>query len=207
MENLEITHQILIICEGTDDKIFINEIFKRSKSLNSKTNDIQIETSDGFDKIGKLLKVIKKLANYSKLEKILIFCDHDVLEKDRFRSVSNSLRKAGIPCATSSGKWSNTGKPQTMVYVFPDNKNPGMLETLCYRSIQNSKLTNCIEEFENCTVKTGLQIKNSEKMRMLTYIAAHTCSISLGVAAQKGIIEISSLVFDDLRKVLGQLFK
>ena len=42
------------------------------------------------------------------------------------------------------------GMPKTGVFIIPDGKSPGMLETLCLSSVESDNIKGCIDSFMNC---------------------------------------------------------
>lgn len=102
--------------------------------------------------------------------------------------------------------------PQVAVFVLPDCRRTGMLETLCLEAIQEvedskpPKLWPCVIEFFGCLSRQGVQPRNPSKAHFAGYaLAADVIDPQLGRAAQKGVIPWEAKAFDLLRSFISSL--
>jgi hypothetical protein len=106
-------------------------------------------------------------------------------------------------------------RPQVGVFVLPDCKRPGMLETLCLDAIEewernaSAKLLPCVNEFFICLGNQGKTPVNRPKAQFAAYaLAADVIDPQLGRAAQMGAIPWKTRTFDPLkafiRSIAGQ---
>lgn len=211
----EINRKLLIFCEGNTDWNFFDALLKMNEALSQYRDDFQIISFDGFNKFKKVVGAYKLRPNFNEVEKIFIACDSDDSTENHFRSLQGSLRKLGLPTPNELLQWS-ASSPQILIYLFPNNSDVGMLETLCFQSVDSQDHLDCINGFEDCLEEKGIDIFNPHKMRISALIAAHSgeCGFGqsgdrsecgLGLATKKGIIDVTSDVFTDLRRVLLQM--
>ncbi len=86
-------------------------------------------------------------------------------------------------------------------FILPDNSSPGMLETLCWQSIQDQKKLNCVNGFLECCEKSGAVTwpkgHHSHKARIQTYLATFPDKLQIfpGTAAMAGIWDWNAEAF------------
>ena len=199
--------QNLILCEGITDKDFFEILIQRNSELNPFKDQFQIESFSGVETFTReYVKTIRVTPGFKNIRKILIVADFDDGLKNRFDSIRNALSKNNLPSPDKLGIWSEDS-PGIQIYLFPNNKGTGMLETLCRNSIGDTELQKCVSRYEECIEGTGVKIKNPDKMRMFSFIAAHSRSCNVGVAAKVKIIDVTSETFSDIRRVLLEMIE
>jgi hypothetical protein len=123
-------------------------------------------------------------------------------------SVQAALRGAQLP---APGAWSVLeGSPLGVtVFILPNCRDPGMLETLCLEAateIERSQppaVLPCVDDFFDCLAKRGRQPANPIKARFAGYaLACDVIDPQLGRAAQKGAIPWTAKAFDQLKEFL-----
>jgi hypothetical protein len=108
-----------------------------------------------------------------------------------FQSVCSSLRVVGLNCPEVCGSFS-IGEPRTGVFVLPDCQQPGMLETLCWTSLEddpkNAPELACVKAHLDCLGRANVQSRNPSKAKVWTYLAGR-CDVDplVGRAAQANI--------------------
>jgi hypothetical protein len=108
-----------------------------------------------------------------------------------FRSICSSLQAVGLTCPEACGEF-GSGQPRAGVFVLPDCQNPGMLESLCWASLEgepgnNSELA-CVTAHFECLAQAGVQVRNPAKAKVWTYLAGRGDFDPLvGRAAQNNI--------------------
>ncbi|MBT7616309.1 MAG: hypothetical protein HN590_03385 [Calditrichaeota bacterium] len=204
LKSIEFTGQNLILCEGKTDKDFFEILIHRNPELNSFKEEFQIEPFFGVDNFREYVTAIRVSPGLRNLKSILVVGDFDDGRRNRFDSFRNALSDFNLPSPDKLGKWT-AGSLCVQIYLFPNNESIGMLESLCWDSIGNTDLRDCVSKYEECIEATGITIKNVDKMRMFSYIAAHSNSCNVGVAAKYRIIDVKSEVFSDIKRVLMEM--
>jgi len=87
------------------------------------------------------------------------------------------------------------------ISLLPDSNTPGMLETLCWRSLAGNPLLPCVEEYIKCvTSATHQALAHEDKSRLYAYIAGKDQPwLLLGQAAHAGYFPWASPEFDQLK--------
>ena len=127
--------------------------------------------------------------------------DADNDAEGAFNSVCSVLENNRLKPPNGHGEVSK-GMPKTGIFIIPNGKSPGMLETLCLSSVKFDGIKGCIDSFMNCINclnETGLykKPKNKEKARFRAFLAAmEEDTSSLGIAAQNliGIFHLTNSI-------------
>ena len=120
-----------------------------------------------------------------------------------FASVRSHLANAGQPTPNVSGAFSTT-IPKTGVFILPNCRDSGMLETLCLDSVLTPRTSKCLEQYFKCMESEGHPPpRNMTKASTFAFLAAKDVPDPLvGRAAQKGIWPWDSPAFQPLRDFL-----
>lgn len=203
----ELSNQIqknkLVIVEGLDDLYFFNYYLK---FLEVKNVEIRyIGCKYGFNELS---TYIKTLNNFNLLESLGLVCDADdnlaEEEFERLKEVINDINNKdpipGITLISPSDKDSfSTGKPRIGIFIFPNNKDKGILEDLFLKCVNDKPGMRCVNPFMECVLKLENPPRISSKAKTLAYLAAQKeIRRGVGGAAREGIWEFNS---DELNKV------
>jgi hypothetical protein len=128
---------------------------------------------------------------------------------EAFASVCASLREANLPAPDTLGVV-GSGTPRTGVFVLPDCRQPGMLETLCWRVLKGSpelgSRLECVEGYLDCLRRIEVDLPNEAKARVWAYLAAQGRFDPLvGRAAQAKVWDWKSTVLEPLTAFLKSL--
>ena len=87
-----------------------------------------------------------------------------------FANSREALVQVGLPAPSTPGQIVN-GPPRVGVFVLPDNKADGMIETLCVRSIDNDPAFECLDIFFKCVKeRVGSLPSNLHKARAQAFL-------------------------------------
>ncbi|MCC7293554.1 MAG: hypothetical protein IT449_15960 [Phycisphaerales bacterium] len=188
-----IVQPVLLLVEGKDC-----ELFTRALVSHLKLGNIQIVNFGGVEELGQYLKTLSLSRRFETVKTIGILRDAERSAADARRSVEGSISAAGFKSKARS--------PRFQVFILPDNKSPGMLETLCWRSVKNDPFIPCVEELLVCAEKHRVEVKNPDKTKTCAFLATRPDYKGLvGRAAQKGVWPWSSPAFEAIRKFLEGL--
>jgi hypothetical protein len=136
--------------------------------------------------------------------------------KDRVRSIgvirdaetSASAARASIENAINIAKISPDVQKQ--LFILPDNKSPGNIETLCMRSVQDKPIISCVEQFLDCVTKSNGKVwpTDHKKDKALVQIYAATLDPPkpyAGLASYHHVWPWTSPVFAELVTFLQTL--
>jgi hypothetical protein len=126
-----------------------------------------------------------------------------------FDSVCAALNAVNLPCPDAIASFS-TGSPRTGIFVLPDCRNPGMLETLCWSVLQaDSKYAQhlgCVTDYVACLRKANAEIRNEPKALVWTFLAGMGLfDPQVGRAAQAKVWEWTSPAFQPLSAFLKSI--
>ena len=189
--------EIQLLVEGKDQLNFF-EAFTKHLSIQS----VQVSNFGGVTDLREFLSSFAKARNFEKIRSIGIVRDAEKLAGSAFQSVQSALGNAALPVPARAGQTSGGSRPVT-VYILPDNKHPGMLETLLCRTFANTAEDRCIDDYFACV---GAPVRQPEKARAHAWLATKPDPhVSVGVAAKKDYWDLDHAVFADLRNFLVAL--
>lgn len=204
-KSLEIQANRLLLVEGKDEVNLLGRLIK--DCLKDDGQGIQILDVGSKDNFRPNLMAIKIAAqSETTLRSIGIIRDADDNPKGSFDSVCGSLRSAGYEPPAAHAEFSNA-TPSIGVFIVPDGSQPGAIETLCRRSVEDEDAAKCADEYMEC-LKThdALQSKNADKTFAHAYLAAMEDPVArVGEGAQQGVWDFQSPAFDALSQFVRDL--
>ena len=176
-------------------------------------DQVQVYNVEGKSKINVgFLRVIRAECNKGLLKTVGIIRDADNSAEHASQSLCSKLSGAGfippgeqlIPSVIET----NTGKVTSLYYIFEKNGS-GMLEDLCYTSVEGYIENKCIQSFINCVEKITVdKIHEIAKTRCYSYITVEDePDIRVGLAAKKGYWNLNHPCFDPLIHFLELLME
>ena len=197
---LEFRRQLLV--EGRDQWNFFQALIRHMN-----IGDIQIQNFGGVNDLTGFVMNLVEMGEFSdSVERIGIVRDAEVSATSAFQSVQSSLDRAGLPIPDRPMEPTDS-LPSINVMILPDDRNPGMLETLLCRSFAGSGLDSCIDSFLECIqAELGYGPHRPAKARAHAYIATQRDPhVSVGVATQRSYWDLDHTVFDGVRSFLRSL--
>lgn len=167
----------------------------------------QVHDFRGKDQLPSFLKALKAAPDFAKVKSLGIVRDADD-DHDPFQSVCTALTNAGLPTPKLPGVFVEENL-RIGVFILPDNKTAGMLETLCLRSVADDPVMPCIEEYFECIqeqLPSEELPKAMEKAKVQAFLASRDESeLLLGQAAHRGHWPWEHPVFDQVKQFLREL--
>ncbi len=196
---------VLLMVEGKEDIRFFVALIKYMKLEN-----IQVNEYEGKTKMRGVILALKKERMF--LDNVIalgVVRDADNNAADTFQSVSSTLKKAGLQVPTASLKASPNlgtfGDPQVSVMIVPTDSTTGMLEDVCFASVELEKeIISCVDQYFSC-LPQKLDSHVIPKAKLQVYLAAKKPELRLGEAAEKGLWNWEHPVFDPMKDFLRQL--
>lgn len=161
----------------------------------------QVEVRD-FGGAQELRAFVRTLASTSEFRRLVdslgVVRDAETDAKAARQSVDDALAATGLPEGV-----------QTSVFILPDNKRPGMIETLCVESVRQDPVFGCVEDFFKCVRKQGVDLPGGPrdaKHHAQAFLATRKCvQLFPGLAAYRGYWPWGSPAFDGLKDFLKAL--
>ena len=154
----QITGKKLLIVEGKDEVEFLR-IFLDEKNIQG----IQIIDSKGRDTLINFLQELQKIPDFNTLTSLAIIQDADDKPPNvRFDSICSTLKRCKLSAPDKIGLFTES-TPKIGIFIIPDGKNKGMLESLCLSTVESKEkeTMKCIDEFMNC-----IEIAKNLKIRI-----------------------------------------
>jgi hypothetical protein len=153
--------------------------------------------------LAKYLQLLPAVSGFDKVAALGILCDAEVNPAKTFQDTCRALVRARLT-APQTCLQATTSVPKVTVMLLPDAASPGMLETLCWRSVAGSPIVPCVEDYLNClNAKTGRQVRVPDKSRVDAFVAAQDDPwLLLGQAARAGLFPWTSPAFDEIKAFL-----
>lgn len=190
-----------LLVEGNDQRNFFEALISHVGCRH-----VQIQNFGGVNELHDFLPVFVNLPDFGLVESVGIVRDADDNAGAAFRSVQSALRAVALSTPPRAGQRSS-GSPSVNVFIFPDGKAPGMLETLLNQSFADDPVSDCISTFFQCVKDLpGQWIQRPDKAHSYAYLATRPDPhVSVGVAAMKGYWNLHHPVFGPLRSFLTEL--
>ena len=204
--NKEIKKGKLLLVEGNDEKVFFKILLEKNAIYN-----IQIISSGGSKQFKKKLPAITRTPGFDEVTSLAVIHDADTDAQGAFQSVCSILNNNDLNFPKEVSSFIS-GSPNVGVFIIPDGKNPGNLESLCLSTVQSESIAGCIEPFINC-IRQKTSVKNTRykfprninKAKCKAFLSAMEEDVpSLGIAAEKGYWNLDS---DKLKPLLDFLKK
>ena len=184
-------------------------------SMRITITDVVVESYEGKSNLNtKYLEALIGRTGFNAVESLGIIRDADNSAENAFRSVRTSIADSGLPAPPSLtdrravANEEDAWRPLTIsVFILPDNRNPGELETLLCRTL-DSDIAKCIDNFMKCAEETatGESPSKPDKARVAAYIAVQKrAPHSLAVSARQGVWDFDHKVLNSVRKFLREL--
>lgn len=199
--NSPIGSEKLLLVEGKDDEGFFKALLKQLQLEN-----IEIRNFDGTPNFSTYLKTLKATPGFSQVASLGIVRDADTNHNSAFQSICTGLQQAKLnipqkPLVTAEGE------PKVTVYILPDCQNPGMLETLCLKSVENDPVFPCMEEYFRCMQNQNVVMPNNlPKAKLGAFLASRQKpNLLASNAARAGYFPWDNPVFDLVKQFIQSL--
>ena len=198
-----IQQNTILFVEGKIACKFIHKFLEKNE-LNQK---VQISNYGSHEELESKLKVISKLPNFKeKVTTLAILADveYDKTYSGRIDSYKKQIKACEFYIESLSQEFSNCQfadiDRRIGIYLFPNNKEQGMMETLLYSSIEDQNIKNCIENYFECS---NAEITNKDKARVASFLSIkYPQKPELWTSFDKNIWDFEHEKFNGLKKFL-----
>ena len=201
---LKISADRLLLVEGRDEANLFGALLRHCFGPVWQ-QEIQIVEAGGRAAFRGNIATIRAEAESRPLRAIGVIRDADRDARGALQSVCDALRMAGYNPPTIHGDVSN-GNPHVGVFIVPDGRAPGAIETLCRRSVAGGAASECVEAFIDCLKEQGMRSRNEDKTFTHAWLAAGEDPVArVGEGAQQGAWDFDSDAFGELTAFLRKL--
>ena len=197
---IQITKSKLLLVEGKDEELFFTAALEY-RSI----GDIQVLPIAGKTRLRENLATLRRDPKFPAATCLAVIRDADNSSASAFQSVCDSLLHHSLSVPKKHGEFT-TALPRVGVFIMPDGKNNGMLETLCMQSVKGKAPTACVESFLDCLMQSGSHPSPLDKARAHAWLAGQDDPEKrVGEAAQAGYWPFADSAFDNLWQFIGTL--
>jgi hypothetical protein len=191
-----------LVVEGTDAERLFAALLQTLGLIN-----IQVQNFGGNAELRSFLKALKNTPGFvGTVTSVGIIRDAETDPRAAFQSASTALVQAGLELPQQPEQFT-AAIPRTGIFILPDALTPGMLETVCLKSVADDPATICVDDFFTCVEQTtGTLPGNLPKARVQAFLASRSRpGLRLGEAAQAGYWSWDHPAFDSLKQFLRAL--
>jgi len=215
----EITENTILV-EGDDDRAIIDKLCKKRKiTIPNQTilvpNEFSEKIGGGFRGILKTIEEFHLNSSYHKVKKLLILCDaNNEGASKRFSRIKKCLKEQknihfSIPKTLGTLSPLRPNTVSVGIFIFPNNKDKGTLETLCLKTLKEQKRLQMANYYLQALRKNNLlKTPNHrlDKARLHAYLAASKePNIHIRGALKNQEIDLNSNHYDQLVNFLRSL--
>jgi len=137
---------------------------------------------------------------------LAIILDAETDAEATFQKVRAALTSAGLPAPDRAGEIAR-GPLKVGVFIVPDNRSPGMIETLCLESVRDDSAWPCLDVFFSCVrERGGVLPENLDKARAQAFLATRKDpALPVGLAADEGYWRFEHQAFQELTTFLRSI--
>ena len=195
-----LTSSTQLLVEGVNPKRVFS-VFCRSWNL----PDIEIHDFGSNQNLRRYLETFTRTRGFAKVTSLGIIRDGEESAESAFQSVRGALRSARLQAPTTPGV-SSSGIPSISVLILPDGNSQGNLESLLWRSVEDTSEARCADDFLSCLELHAITVSRKDKARVQAYLASKRKPHgSVGVAAERGHWDPEHQSFSELRRFLTNL--
>ena len=195
-----ITHPRQLLVEGRTAKIFFNA-FLAARGF----SEIDVQSFGGVTDLRGFLRAFVRSPGFGAVKALGVVRDAESDATAACESVRAAFRQAGLSQPTLHALVA-AGTPATGIFILPDGRGPGMLETLCLAAVGRDPSFACVEDFVRCLGERGAHPAPLDKARAQAFLASRArAGLEVGRAAQTGYWPLEGDAFDPLAAFLAEL--
>lgn len=168
-------------------------------------SDVEIHDFGNNENLRPYLETFARTDGFRRVRNLGIIRDAETSAKSALESGQNTLRSVGLSYR-SLRENSTPGNPFVSVFVLPNGMDQGNLESLLWRSIEDTSEARCANEFLGCLDLGDIRVTRRDKARIQAYLASKSKPHgSVGVAAERGNWDAEHDAFAEIRRFLTNL--
>lgn len=203
---LQIGSDLLLLHEGTADLKVLGALMRHGGIEGYQPIEV-----GGHSKLRALLKALVLTPHFKNpipnfghpVRAVAVVLDSETDAGATFQSVRDALVAAGLPVPGTAGEIA-PGPLKVGVFLVPDNRSPGKIETLCLESVRDDPAWSCLDVFFSCVRECGGVLpKNIDKARAQAFLSTRANpALPVGLAAEEGYWRFENAAFQNLAAFL-----
>lgn len=195
---------LLVLGEGTHEALFFSRLLEHMGILTVQAGDY-----GGAQNLRASLHAIKTTPGYRGLRALALTRDADDDPRGGFVAVRDALKDEGFPVPSGPACFT-PDRPSLGVFLLPDCRSAGMLETLCIRTIEDDPGLECARQYFGCLAARagwkGDSLRKREKSLAHAWLASQDKpDLHPGTAAVEKYWRFDSPPMDPLKRFIGEL--
>ena len=191
----------IIAVEGNDDKLFFERLLEKLEIL-----DIQVLDMGGKGEFKNKFPDIQLFSGFSNVRKVVAILDADNSYQNSKQSIEHTINR--VLKASSNPKEFSSSNPAVAYFIMPNNKDRGMMETLCVLSQKTSPAMKQVDKFidaVNSDTAIKEKPKNEDKAKAQAYLAIMPEIAKYAYGIVKNYWDLSHTDFKELIKFLKSI--
>ena len=199
---LQIGSDLLLLHEGNADLKVLGALLRHAS-----ITGYQLIEVGGHSKLRALLKALVLTPHFKNpvpgfghpVRAMAVVLDAETDAAATFQSVCDALVAAGLPAPGAAGDITQ-GPPRVGLFLVPDNRSPGKIETLCLESVRDDPAWSCLDVFFSCVrERGGVLPTNMDKARAQAFLSTRANpALPVGLAADEGYWRFENGAFQGL---------
>lgn len=206
---LQIGSDLLLLHEGTADLKVLGALLRHAGIQGYQPIEV-----GGQAKLRALLKALVLTPHFKNpvpgfghpVRAVAVILDAETDAAATFQSVRDALGAADLPVPGTPGEIAQ-GLLKVGVFLLPDNRSPGKIETLCLESVREDPAWSCLDVFFSCVRERGGELPvNLDKARAQAFLATRANpALPVGLAAEEGYWRLENAAFQSLAMFLRKV--
>ena len=196
----------LLLVEGKDEYNLLTELTKHR--LAESAGGVQIVEAGGRTLFEARIRAILQDAARRRvtLRAVGVIRDADTNAHAAWDSVHGALTRAGLQAPGTHGDFSD-GHPRAGIFIVPDGRAQGALETLCKEAVSETPGGRCVERYLTCLENADeLMSGNRDKSFAHAWLASRRDPVArVGEAARQGEWNFDHPAFGPLVRFIERL--
>lgn len=185
-----------------------NDSFKRDNAVfTCGANIIQFSAVGGRSRFTEVVNLLPKLIqqNSVPLSSLGVVCDSDDNPTESLNLLQDALKGAGLPVPKSHADFAGQD-PTVGIFLLPDGRSGGSLDTLCRKSVADDPRSRCVDGYLDCLKDLDKPVKNDDKSFVFAYsVAVGRKGDRAGSLARHGDLNLAHEAFNPLAGFLKNL--
>lgn len=191
----EVSSRAMLIGEGIEEVLCFSALLKHLG-----LTAVQVEHYNGKSGLDLYLQTLKVRPGFAALKVLGITRDADSDPAAATASVLDTVRHLQFPAEL-----------KVDYFILPGKTKAGALEDLCLATLAGSPLERCVEDYLKCAARALSRSFEADAVRAKARIHAWLAvqdppDLRLGHAAEKGLLQWESPVFEELKQFLRTLY-
>lgn len=202
---LRVTSERVLLVEGTDEVNLVQALM-RHRFGSETASAAQIIAAGGRSRFRERLRAVVTAAERLTLRAVGVLRDADSDARAAWDSVRDAVEASNLRAPDAHGGFSD-GLPAVGVFIVPDGRAPGALETLCAQSVAGTPGGGCVEQYLDCLDRGGaLASTNRDKSFAHAWLASRRDPVArVGEAAKQGEWNFDHPAFTPLARFVERL--